>query len=496
MRARHSPSLGHTLSVALVILALGAGIAWWRASAGRAESGLERALSAAQAGRTDAAVTAAIDDSRRTAIVEAAEQVGPAVVSVNVVATQVVRQRSIFDDPFMDPFFRGVFPPRELLRQVQSLGSGFIVSDDGYVVTNHHVVSGATEIVVTLIDGRQYAGRLVASDPVTDLAVLKVDAEDLPTAPLGDSDNLLIGEWAIAIGNPFGYLLADREPSVTVGVISALGRDVRPEVGDGPRPQVWSNMIQTDAAINPGNSGGPLVNAGGEVIGVNAFIFSGTGGSIGLGFAIPINRAKRVLSDIVRFGSIRHPWTGLHLEPLESGAGSPTQGVRVVRIDPGSPAARTGVRAGDIITASDGRALPSTIEWEGRLLDLPTGQPLMLTVERDRRAMEITLTPEQDPLVLAPRLDTPYGARLVVVDETLASYLGLRSRAGLYLDQVSPGSGLRRIGLREGDVVVALGDRPLDSPDDVEFLVAALDSGQPLALYAERDGVITRILVR
>jgi S1-C subfamily serine protease len=333
------------LTAGLLLLALLVGVSWWRSENSTAVNDSARAQSANQ-----------IAESRRTAIVVAAENVGPAVVSVNVVSTQVVRERS----PFDDPFFRGFFPPRERLRQVQNLGSGFIVSADGYVITNQHVVSGATDIVVTLMDGRQLDAELIAGDEATDLAFLRVDGEDLPVATLGDSDDLLIGEWVIAIGNPYGYLLADQHPSVTVGVVSALGRDVQPEVrGTGRQPQIWSNMIQTDAAINPGNSGGPLVNAQGEVIGVNAFIFSGgTGGSIGLGFAIPI--------------------------------------VEVERVDPGSPAESVDLRPGDIITETDGRVLPSPIEWEGRLLDLPSDQPIAITAERNAEVFNVTLVPQED----------------------------------------------------------------------------------------------------
>jgi serine protease Do len=475
--------------VAVVALSLGAGVAWWaiaRSSAPNAT--LSQAIAQTP--------SESVDLSRRNAIVAAAQDVGPAVVSVNVVATQVVRERSFFDDPFMDPFFRGLFPPRERLRQVQGLGSGFIVSPDGYILTNHHVVTGATEIVVTLLDGRQLPAELVQADEITDLAVLKVEAEDLPTARLGDSDRLMIGEWAIAIGNPFGYLLADRNPSVTVGVVSAIGRDVRPESG-GERAHVWSGMIQTDAAINPGNSGGPLVNAAGEVIGVNAFIFSGgSGGSIGLGFAIPINRARRVLRDIVEFGTIRRPWIGLHLAPLQSDGGGTPRGARVVRVDPGSPAERVGIVPGDVIVETNGRPLQSPIDWEGRLLDLPTGSGMAVVVERDGTRLEHTLIPEDDPLRQAQRLETPYGATLVVLTPTVASHLGLATRDGLYLESVDPDSGFRRLGLHEGDVLLALGSERLDGADDAQTLIDFLGSGRRATLFVERNGQMGRVEIR
>ncbi|MGH7572021.1 MAG: trypsin-like peptidase domain-containing protein [Gemmatimonadota bacterium] len=469
--------------VALVGLAILGG---WLLGSRENPRGLERVLSSATA------QPASIDESRRNAIVVAAERVGPAVVSVNVVATQVVTSRSFFDDPF----FGSLFGPRERLRQVEGLGSGFIVSQDGYIVTNQHVVAGATRIVVTLMDGRQFPAELIAADEVTDLAVLKIDGADLPVAPLGDSDDLMIGEWAIAIGNPFGYLLADRNPSVTVGVISALGRDVRPGQGEDGE-QVWSNMIQTDAAINPGNSGGPLVNSQGEVIGVNSFIFSRSGGSIGLGFAIPIDRAKRALADVVEFGSIRQPWTGLHVStetPPESDRLS--AGVLVTRVDPGSPAAQAGLRQGDLLAEADGEPIGSALDWEGRILDLPSGASVDLLVQRSEGPVTVTLTPEEDPLTRARRIETPFGADVVVLDATLASSIGVRSATGLYLDNVRPGGGFRNLGLQTGDVLLALNGRRLASEDDVAWMVQTLGSGGTIELYVERDGVATRLLIR
>ncbi|MBW3660337.1 MAG: PDZ domain-containing protein, partial [Gemmatimonadetes bacterium] len=314
--------------------------------------------------------------------------------------------------------------------------------------------------------------------------------------PLGDSDDLLIGEWAIAIGNPFGYLLADRNPSVTVGVISALGRDVRPESGAGQQ-QVWSNMIQTDAAINPGNSGGPLVNARGEVIGVNAFIFSGGGGgSIGLGFAIPIDRLKRVLGDIVEFGEIRRPWTGIHVTTPPVRNGVPPRGVRVVRVDPGSPAERAGFQPGDLIVATNGRPLRTSLEWEGRLLDLPSGEAVDVEVEREGRSFRLELIPADDPLRRASRISTPFGAELVVVTPTIASHLGLRSPTGLLVAELSLDSPLRRTPIGVGDALLALGDHRLDTADDVEVLIETLGSGRPFVLYFEHEGAVRRYCYR
>ena len=195
-------------------------------------------------------------------------------------------------------------------RTTQGLGSGFIIRPDGVIVTNAHVVSGATAVNVALRDGTTYPAKVVGVDETNDLAVLRIDAQHLPVAPLGNSDDLIIGEWAIAIGNPYGFFLGNTEPSVTAGVISGTGRNL---VGQAEGGGVYVDMIQTDAAINPGNSGGPLVNALGEVIGVNSSIYTPSGGSVGLGFAIPINRARRVTEDLLAHGAVRRPWIGVQL---------------------------------------------------------------------------------------------------------------------------------------------------------------------------------------
>jgi serine protease Do len=239
-----------------------------------------------------------VDATRRNAIVQAVERVSPAVVTISV--TQLRRERVV--TPFNDPMWQFFFPDlgREFIRKVNSMGSGFIVSEDGLIVTNEHVIRGASEIVVNLPDGRSFTGEIFGEpDAQTDLAIIKIEGDDLPVAPLGRSDDLMIGEWAIAIGNPFGYLIRDAHPTVTVGVISALNRDFDASTAND---RSYRDMIQTDASINPGNSGGPLVNSEGYVIGVNTFIFSQSGGSQGIGFAIPVRRVRMIIDDILRYG--------------------------------------------------------------------------------------------------------------------------------------------------------------------------------------------------
>ena len=277
--------------------------------------------------------------ARRTRITDAVARVAPAVVTVQTKAPA---------QPEPSDFFFG----NRSERPVQGLGSGFIARADGVIVTNAHVVSGATSVNVALRDGTTYPAKVVGVDEMNDLAVLRINAQHLPVAILGNSDDLMIGEWSIAIGNPYGFFLGNTEPSVTAGVISGTGRNL---VGQAEGGGVYVDMIQTDAAINPGNSGGPLVNALGEVIGVNSSIYTPSGGSVGLGFAIPINRARRVIEDLLAHGAVRRPWIGM--QPRLPDSDNPrdvlTGGVVVRSVAPGSPAAQAGLEPGDVIFIPD-----------------------------------------------------------------------------------------------------------------------------------------------
>jgi S1-C subfamily serine protease len=303
---------------------------------------------------------------------------------------------------FRDEFFERFFPPTEYLEKIPGLGSGVIVDPSGLVVTNEHVVRDAQDIQVTLSDGRQLPAKILGVSAIYDLAVLKVVAPRLPVARLGDSDQLEVGEWAIAIGNPFGYLLNDTQPTVTAGVISATRRDIKRSESDAG---VYKNMIQTDAAINPGNSGGPLVNADGEVIGINTFIFTQSGGSIGLGFAIPINLVKRVLEEIRTYGHVRVAWPGMSVRALTPYLAQrlgfrDVEGLVVSRVDPGGPAARAGVRVGDRIRRVNGQVIRSMDDAERSIYGARVGDRLKLGIERDERPLELTLV-----LAEAPRRD-------------------------------------------------------------------------------------------
>ena len=335
-----------------------------------------------------------ISSSRRNAIVLAAQRVEPAVVSVGATITKSYREISPFYDEFFDSFFRDLFPSRKFRQTIPRLGSGVIVNHQGYVLTNHHVIKDGEEFFLTSSDGRQFKGELLGSDRYSDIAVLKIKGRNLPYAELGNSDDLIIGEWAIAIGNPFGNVLKDPQPTVTVGVISATNRSFSPA---GEEEQIYQNMIQTDAAINPGNSGGPLVNADGKVIGINTFIVTKSGGSLGIGFAIPINKCKQVLKEVIKYGRVRAVWFGFQLHemtPLYAralGLEKP-DGFIVVYLEKKSPAWRAGLRKVDILLEVNGKTLKSIADVKMLLLSHRVGDKLTLTVLRNSRRLKLTMT--------------------------------------------------------------------------------------------------------
>jgi serine protease Do len=342
--------------------------------------------------------SSSLPESRRSAIVTAAQRVSPAVVTVSVVKTRTVRTDP-FGMPFRDDFFERFFPPSVYQERVPGLGSGVIVEASGIVVSNSHVVHDADEIKVNLPDGRSFKAELLGDSPIYDLAVLRIQGEKLPVAPLGDSDGLVVGEWAIAIGNPFGHLISDSQPTVTAGVVSATKRDIKAEATP---TGMYKNMIQTDAAINPGNSGGALVNADGEVIGINAFIFTSGGGSIGLGFAIPVNLAKRVLEEVRRYGRVRVAWPGMTVQPVTEVIArrlgwEQAGGLVVSGIDRAGPADRAGLKPLDRIRKVNGRITNNVEDAQSGIYGAQVGDALELEVERDGRVRVVKIILEEAP---------------------------------------------------------------------------------------------------
>ncbi len=349
-----------------------------------------------------AAAGVPIENSRRNAITRAVQRVSPAVVSVNVIKIRERIQRSPFaSDPFFRHFFPEIYRDHRYREKVKSIGSGFVISKDGYVVTNDHVAGDGAMITVSFPDGREYNARLVGSDPITDIALLKVDeGGPFTPLPLGNSDDILIGEWAIALGNPFG-LFERTDPTVTVGVISALNRDFgRVEEG-----RIYQDMIQTDAAINRGNSGGPLCNALGEAIGMNTFIYTGdsyTSGSVGIGFAIPINRIKKIVTGLKSNTIDRDYWIGLSYLPLtpflaEQMGYSDNKGIYVARITRFSPADKAGVELGDIIVEINGMPVydEATVDKAMGSRYLKVGDHLPVKVWRENRYLTIDIILEK-----------------------------------------------------------------------------------------------------
>ncbi|GMV09061.1 MAG: putative periplasmic serine endoprotease DegP-like protein [Gemmatimonadota bacterium] len=419
---------------------------------------------------------AQINAARRTAITDAVARVAPAVVTVQTETVERV-PADVFEQ-----FFGG-----RSGQQVQpGLGSGFIIRPNGIIVTNAHVVSGANRISVMLRDGTTYAGTLVGIDETNDLAVIRIDARNLPVATLGSSEPLLIGEWAIAIGNPFGFLLGNTEPSVTAGVISATGRNL---MGRSEGSGIYVGMIQTDASINPGNSGGPLVNAVGEVIGVNSSIYSPSGGSVGLGFAIPINRARRIVDDLLDHGSVRRPWIG---EQLRTGtSGNPrdivTAGVVLRAVVPGSPAARAGLQPGDQILRSRGKALRNVFDWEAERLDLRVGETIPLVVRREGREFTVNVTVADLPEVSAPRVTVLRELELVSLTPAIRAERGFRSTRGALVVRASDRI-QNEIGLQEGDLIVQINRTTIGEAADVSRAFDYYGGRSGLRLVFERRG--------
>jgi len=412
---------------------------------------------------------------RHSVIAVAAARVAPSVVSVGVVRRERQLPRTIFEQMMV---------PRGYERRVEGLGTGFLISADGLIVTNQHVTSGADEIVVTLRDGRDLPARLLGEDDQTDIAVLKVDATGLPVAPVGRSQALLVGDWVVAIGNPYGFLLGNPEPSVSAGVVSALGRDVLPSGSEDGGLHV--DMIQTDAAINPGNSGGPLVDADGEVIGVNTFILSQSGGSIGIGFAIPIERALRVARDIVDTGRARRGWIGIEIaEPtVESSSWRRQNGVVVRRVAPGGPGARAGLRPGDLVERAGGAPMRNFLSWERVLLDLRPGDTLSFALRRDGQAREVAAVASELPSASAARVSLR-DLTLITVTPAIQAERQLATSRGALVVTAGPTS-QRTLGLQSGDVIVQVNNYPIAQAEQVGQVMDYLRQRGPIRVFFAR----------
>lgn len=436
--------------------------------------------------------------SRRNAIVRAAEKIGPAVVSLSVLQVVQWRESSPLGNKLWD--LLNLLPPI-VEKPVLSLGSGVIINPDGYVLTNHHVVEGAKEIRVTLTNGDEYPGILVGSDPVTDLAVVKIHPDSaiaFPNAVLGDSDDLIIGEWAIAVGNPFGYLLDDSKPTVTVGVISGTDRDIKT---DTSQQAIYRKMIQTDAAINPGNSGGPLVNALGEVIGINSFIFTLSRGSEGVGFAVPINRAKVVISDILKFGEVVKAWIGLEVgsitpEIAHSLELRRTRGLVISSVSENSPAAKAGLKPGDVPVSVSNSEISSEADWDEIESYARAGQALGAKVLRGDKELSLVIVPEEVPTRLARRKTDKFGLEVAEITPSVASYIGVINREGVLVMGASETSWAARWKLRPGDIIRQVGRHVVKNLDDYVRTMENIGKGYKIVFLVESGGGIYFVTAR
>ena len=426
-----------------------------------------------------AAENDALNSSRRTAVVDAASRLSSAVVSITVSSRRRVIERSPWD------FF---FIPRETEQLVPSSGTGFIVKSDGVIITNQHVVAGAESITVTLPDGTDLPGTLVGEDPTTDIAVVRVDRRNLDVVALGRSTDLMIGEWVVALGNPYAFLLGNSEPSVTAGVVSATHRNILP---NDEQPGLYLDMIQTDAAINPGNSGGPLANALGEVVAVNSSIFTGGGGSsgsIGLGFAIPIERAMRVADEILRTGRVQRAWTGLEVAGPSAMQDWKSQGgVTVTRVAADGPAARGGITEGTILVEANGRRLRNYLDWEAVKLDLHVGDKVTVRIKRGSGTQTREFTTGDLPTSTATKVTVLRGLEVVSVTAAIQAERGLRAPRGALIVQVTD-EVARGTGLREGDVILAINRSLVTNAKQFGELLEASRADQAFRIYFERNG--------
>ncbi len=328
-----------------------------------------------------------ITDTRDNAITRTVSEVSKAVVGISV--TEVREYRDPFAD---DPFFKQFFGDRSYKQEVQGLGSGFIISEDGYIITNDHVVGNASKVVVSMTDGEHVEAEIIGKDSFSDIALLKINKSGLPFIKLGNSDDVIIGEWVVALGNPFGLFEVNQKPTVTVGVVSATGMKL-----NSNENRFYRNMIQTDAAINSGNSGGPLVNSIGEVIGMNTLIYTGNsmgGGNIGLGFAIPLNKVKAIVDKIKKDGKIdRNYDIGLRMQTVDKNIAqyfklNNVQGAIVVSIDKGSMAEKEGLKPEDIILSVNGEKIGSDADFWGIIVDMNVGDKIKLKILRSGEETE------------------------------------------------------------------------------------------------------------
>ena len=414
----------------------------------------------------------------------------PSIVNISTVTEedeQVRRRRGGNIDPF--EFFFGPPGPR------RSLGSGFILDEEGYIITNHHVVEGASKVVVRLRNEKEYEAEVVGTDAKTDIAVIKIDKLDgLIPVPLGDSDALKVGEWVIAIGNPFGL-----DHTVTAGIVSAKGRRI-----NRPDQSPYDDFIQTDAAINPGNSGGPLVNMLGQVVGINSAIFSRSGGNIGIGFAIPINLGRQIVPQLKEHGSVTRGWLGVMIQPVDEDIASSLElpaakGALVAKVFPNSPATEGGLEVGDVIVKFDGQDVLKSADLPSVVASTPVGKRVEVVLLRNgkRKKVEITVAKlEDDGAESKPVKADEFGLSVQEITPEIARELDLeRDATGVVVSSVTQGSPAEEAGLRAGDVIEMVGNKPVANVAEFRKRLADRAQGESVLVLVRRgDQTLFRVI--
>jgi serine protease Do len=436
-----------------------------------------------------AAVSKAAPMGRPDSLADLVEQLSPAVVNINTTATLksrrgIPRRNDIPNNPFFggDEFFRRFFgdlPEREFKQK--SLGSGFIISSDGYIFTNNHVVEKADKIRVKLSNGKEYDAVIKGQDANTDIALIKINPPEnaLPVVKLGNSDKLRVGDWVFAIGNPFGL-----EQTVTAGIVSAKGR----VIGSGP----YDNFIQTDASINPGNSGGPLFNLEGEVVGINTAIVAQ---AQGIGFTIPINTAKNLLDDLKTKGKVVRGWLGVAVQDITPEIADnlklkEAKGALVGNVIKGEPAEKAGIKTGDIIIAVDGQNIQDTHELLRTVAVIPVGKQVSVTVLRDGREKKITVAvgerKEMKDLARKVQPSDKLGMTVQEITPELAAHFGLSEKAGVVITQVKEGSPAEEAGLRTQDILLQINKIRISSLKDYQEEIAKPGPEETLLILVKR----------
>ena len=418
------------------------------------------------------------------------KEIVPAVVSIATSGRAEMQQNPFFDHPFFERFFedRPRQPPQQ--RRFSSVGSGVIVdAEGGYLLTNQHVIENADEIVVTLSDGRRLDATLVGADPETDIALLQVEPQSLTAMPLADSEDLQVGDYVVAVGNPFGL-----GQTVTAGIVSAVGRS-----GIGLRPESYQDFIQTDAAINFGNSGGALINLDGELVGINTAILSRAGGNIGIGFAIPINMARRIMDQLLTHGEIQRGRIGVQIQNLtpdfaEALGTTHQSGALVTQVLPGTPAEAAGIRAGDVVVEMNGEPVTGSSDLRNKVGLLRVGDAVRLTIVREGESITIDLAVGE-----AGKVTLGAGSRIPELEGAVFGPLTESSPLhgtvkGVLVVEVEEDSPAWNAGLRENDVIVSVNQRPVAEPDDILRVVE--ETGPPRLLNIRRGDGALFLLIR